>query len=111
MRRAVVLLALLFAACGGEDRKPRYERDVRAIVADARANPATLSEAADRLRRLEPPEEVAGPHRDLVAAFDAIAEANARDTEPPDDVIDRLLEARRAFGARGYDIGVYGPLS
>ncbi len=84
---------------------------MRAIVADARADPSTLSAAADRLRKLDPPEEVAGPHGDLVAAFDAIAEANTRGTEPSDEIIDRLLAARRAFGARGYDIGVYGPLS
>jgi hypothetical protein len=116
----LVVLVLLLAGCGGSDEedaaraKRDYERDVRALVADAReagGTPAALRAAGEKLDKLDPPAEVAEPHRDLVAAFEAIARANERGVEPPDDVIDRLLAARRAFAARRYDIGVYGPLS
>jgi hypothetical protein len=113
-----VALALLLGGCGGDDDaaqdKRDYERAVRAAVAEARdagGTPAALRSAGAKLRELEPPDEVAGPHRDLVAAFDAVAAANARGVEPSDEVVDRLLAARRAFAARRYDIGVYGPLS
>jgi hypothetical protein len=116
--RLLIVLALLVAGCGGDgdatEAKREYERAVRAAVADAReagGTPAALRAAAERLREQEPPEEVAGPHRDLLAAFEAIAAANARRVDPPDDVVDRLLAARRAFAARDYEIGVYGPLS
>jgi hypothetical protein len=117
--RLLLVVVLLLAGCGGgeEDAAPAkrgYERAVRAAVADARdagGTPAALREAAERLRALEPPAEVERPHRDLVAGFDAIASANERGVEPPDAVVDRLLAARRAFAARRYDIGVYGPLS
>jgi hypothetical protein len=118
--RVLLVLILLLAGCGGggEDdaaqAKRDYERAVRTAVADAReagGTPAALRAAGDELRRLEPPAEVAGPHRDLVDSFDAVADANARGVEPPDAAIDRLLAARRAFAERRYDIGVYGPLS
>jgi hypothetical protein len=115
---APLLVALLLAGCGGEEdaasAKHDYERAVRALVTDVRAaggTPAALRAAGEKLRRLEPPEEVAGPHRDLVDSFAAIATANERGVEPSDAVVDRLLAARRAFAARHYDIGVYGPLS
>ena len=95
---------------------------MRAIVADARAAGArpeadrraaadALQTAGDRMRELEPPEEVAGPHRDLVAGYDAVAAAIEGDRDPPDDVVERILAVRRAFAARRYDIGIYGPLS
>jgi hypothetical protein len=116
----VLALVLVVAGCGGggEDDAVRakrdYERAVRAVVADARdagGTPAALRAAGEQLRKLEPPAEVAGPHRDLVAGFAAVADADERGVEPPDDVVDRILAARRAFGALRYDIGVYGPLS
>jgi hypothetical protein len=117
--RLLLLGLLLVAGCGGggEDAsqaKRGYERAVRTAVAEAReagGTPAALRTAGEELRALEPPAEVAAPHRDLVASFGAIASANERGIEPPDDVVDRLLAARRAFIARHYDIGVYGPLS
>jgi hypothetical protein len=118
--RLLIVLVLLLAGCGGGDEedaaqaKRDYEGAVRAVVDDAReagGTPAALHSAAARLRALQPPAEVAAPHRDLVASFDAIATANERGGEPPDAVVDRLLAARRAFAARRYDIGVYGPLS
>jgi len=117
--RLVLGLAVLVlvTGCGGDDtaqEKREYEQAVRAVVADARAadgTPAALRAAADELRDLDPPDEVAGPHRDLVAGFDAVAAADARGAEPPDEIVDRILAARRAFAARRYDIGVYGPLS
>jgi Flp pilus assembly protein TadB len=117
--RLVLGLAVLVlvTGCGGDDtaqEKREYEQAVRAVVADARAGdgtPAALRAAADELRDLDPPDEVAGPHRDLVAGFDAVAAADARGAEPPDEIVDRILAARRAFAARRYDIGVYGPLS
>jgi hypothetical protein len=115
---AVGLALLLLGGCAGGDDpaedKRDYERAVRAAVAEARdagGTPAALRAAGEELRKLEPPDEVAGPHRDLVAAFDAVAAADERGAEPPDEVVDRLLAARRAFAARRYDIGVYGPLS
>ena len=83
------------------------------MVAQARAErtrPAALRAAAERLRGLSPPREVAGPHRDLAAGFAAVAEARERGTEVPDAVFDRVLAARRSFAVRRYDIGVYGPL-
>jgi hypothetical protein len=115
----LVAVALLVAGCGGgEDDAARakqdYEEAVRGVVSEARAaggTPAALHAAAERLRELDPPEEVAGPHSDLVAGFEAVADANERGAEPPDDVVDRILAARRAFAVRHYDIGVYGPLS
>jgi hypothetical protein len=111
--RILVAIALLLAGCGGAERdaaqaKRDYERAVRAAVAEARdagGTPAALRAAGERLRELEPPAEVAGPHDDLVASFDAVA-----DGEPSDAEVDRLLAARRAFAERRYDIGVYGPL-
>jgi hypothetical protein len=114
-----LVLAVAVAGCGGgEDDAARakrdYERAVRAVVADARdagGTPAALRTAGEQLRKLEPPAEVAGPHRDLVAGFAAVADADERGVEPPDEVVDRILAARRAFGALRYDIGVYGPLS
>ena len=117
--RLVVGLAVLVlvTGCGGDDtaqEKREDEEAVRAVVAAARAadgTPAALRAAADALRDLDPPDEVAGPHRDLVAELDAIAAADARGAEPPDEIVDRILAARRAFAARRYDIGVYGPLS
>ena len=117
--RILVVIALLVAGCGGAEEdaaqlKRDYERAVRAAVAEAReagGTPAALRAAGDRLRGLEPPGEVAGPHRDLVASFDAVADANERGVEPPDAAVDRLLAARRAFAERRYDIGVYGPLA
>jgi hypothetical protein len=107
-------LAVLLAGCGGADEQPAqsksdYERAVRAVVAEAReagGTPAALRAAGEELRELEPPEEVAGPHEDLVASFDAVA-----DGDPTDAEVDRLLAARRAFAERQYDIGVYGPLA
>ena len=39
-----------------------------------------------------------------------MAAARASGTEVPDDVVDRILAARRAYAVRRYDIGVYGPL-
>jgi hypothetical protein len=120
MKRGLVLVAvLLLAGCGGgnddaERAKRDYEGAVRAAVAEARdagGTPAALRAAGEELRALEPPAEVAGPHRDLVAGFDAVATANERGVEPPDEIVDRILAARRAFAARRYDIGVYGPLS
>ena len=107
-------LALLVAGCGGSDEQPArsksdYERAVRAVVAeahDAGGTPAALRAAGEELRDLEPPAEVAGPHRDLVASFEAVA-----DGDPSDAEVDRLLAARRAFAERQYDIGVYGPLT
>lgn len=119
MARLLVVLVVLVAGCGGDDgdaaqAKRDYEGALRAAVAEAReagGTPAALRTAAERLRELEPPAEVAAPHGDLVAGFDAIATANERGVEPPDAVVDRVLAARRAFGARQYDIGVYGPLS
>lgn len=118
-RLLVVVVVLLLAGCGGGEEdatgaKRDYERAVRALVADAReagGTPTALRAAGEQLRELEPPAEVAGPHRDLVAGFAAVATANERGVEPPDAVIDRLLAARRAFAERRYDIGVYGPLS
>ena len=115
----LVSAALLVAGCGGGEEdaaraKQDYEQAVRGVVSDARAadgTPAALHAAAEQLRKLDPPEEVAGPHRDLVAGFDAVADANEHGTEPADDVVDRILAARRAFAVRHYDIGVYGPLS
>jgi hypothetical protein len=111
-------LALLLGGCGGGDdaaqEKRDYERAVRAAVAEARdagGTPGALRAAGAQLRKLQPPDEVAGPHRDLVAAFDAIAAADERGVEPPDEIVDRMLAARRAFAAHQYDIGVYGPLS
>jgi hypothetical protein len=111
--RLLVAFVLLLAGCGGAEEnathsKGDYERAVRAAVAEAReagGTPAALRAAGERLRELEPPAEVAGPHRDLVASFDAVA-----DGEPSDAEVDRLLAARRAFAERRYDIGVYGPL-
>jgi hypothetical protein len=116
--RILVVTALLLAGCGGADEDPAqakrdYERAVRAAVAQAReagGTPAALRAAGERLRGTEPPDEVAGPHRDLVASFDAVADANERGVDPPDAAVDRLLAARRAFAERRYDIGVYGPL-
>jgi hypothetical protein len=115
----VLALVLVVAGCGGHEddavrAKRDYERAVRAVVADARdtgGSPAALRAAGEQLRKLEPPAEVAGPHRDLVAGFAAVADADERGVEPPDDVVDRILAARRAFAALRYDIGVYGPLS
>lgn len=112
--RVLVAFVLMLAGCGGAEQdagqsKSDYERAVRAAVAEAReagGTPAALRAAGERLRDLEPPAEVAGPHRDLVASFDAVA-----DGEPTDAEVDRLLAARRAFAERRYDIGVYGPLS
>ena len=112
--RVLVALVLMLAGCGGAEQdaaqsKSDYERAVRAAVAEAReagGTPAALRAAGERLRELEPPAEVAGPHRDLVASFDAVA-----DGEPTDAEVDRLLAARRAFAERRYDIGVYGPLT
>jgi hypothetical protein len=112
--RLLVAIALLLAGCGGAEQdapqsKSDYERAMRAAVADAReagGTPAALRAAGARLRELEPPAEVAGPHEDLVASFDAVA-----DGEPSDAEVDRLLAARRAFAERRYDIGVYGPLA
>jgi hypothetical protein len=112
--RVLVVFALMLAGCGGADQdgsqsKSDYERAVRAAVAEAReagGTPAALRAAGERLRDLQPPAEVAGPHRDLVASFDAVA-----DGEPSDAEVDRLLAARRAFAERRYDIGVYGPLA
>jgi hypothetical protein len=111
-------LALLLGGCGGGDdtgqEKQDYERAVRGAVAEARdagGTPAALRAAGEKLRELEPPEEVTGPHRDLVAAFAAIAAADERGVEPPEEIVERLLDARRAFAERRYDIGVYGPLS
>jgi hypothetical protein len=111
-------LALSLAGCGGDDDpaqdKQAYERAVRAAVAEAReagGTPDALRAAGEKLRALEPPGEVAGPHRDLVAAFDAIAAADERGGEPSDELVERLLDARQAFAERRYDIGVYGPLS
>jgi hypothetical protein len=111
-------LVLLLGGCGGGDdsghEKQDYERAVRAAVAEARdagGTPAALRTAGGKLRELEPPEEVAGPHRDLVAAFDAIAAADERGVQPPNEIVERLIDARQAFAERRYDIGVYGPLS
>ena len=112
--RLLVAIALLLAGCGGAEQdaaqsKSDYERAVRAAVADAReagGTPAALRAAGARLRELEPPAEVAGPHEDLVASLDAVA-----DGEPSDAEVDRLLAARRAFAERRYNIGVYGPLA
>jgi hypothetical protein len=111
VRLRALLLALLLAGCGGaeEASKGDYERSVRALVADAReagGTPAALRAAAERLGELEPPAEVARPHEDLVASFEAVA-----DGDPSDAEVDRLLAARRAFAERQYDIGVYGPLT
>jgi hypothetical protein len=114
----LVAVVLLAAGCGGGEEdaaraKQEYEKAVRGVVSDARAaggTPAALHAAAEQMRKLDPPQEVAGPHRDLVAAFEAVADANEHGTEPPDGVVDRLLAARRAFAVRHYDIGVYGPL-
>ena len=112
--RLLVAIALLLAGCGGAEQdaaqsKSDYERAVRAAVADAReagGSPAALRAAGERLSELEPPAEVAGPHEDLVASFEAVA-----DGEPSDAEVDRLLAARRAFAERRYNIGVYGPLA
>jgi hypothetical protein len=113
--RLFLVGVLLLAGCGGGDEqdaaqlKRDYERAVRAAVADAReagGSPAALRAAGERLSELEPPAEVAGPHEDLVASFDAVA-----DGAPSDAEVDRLLAARREFAERRYDIGVYGPLA
>jgi hypothetical protein len=112
--RLLLVGVLLLAGCGGGDEqdtaqlKRDYERAVRAAVAEAReagGTPAALRAAGERLSELEPPAEVARPHADLVASFDAVA-----DGEPSDAEVDRLLAARREFAERRYDIGVYGPL-
>ena len=123
MRRGAALIALaaLLAGCGGGGKTPSepsgaqrgYERAVRAVVAQARGargQPAALRAAAQRLRGINPPREVARPHRDLAAGFAAVAEARERGTEVPDAAFDRVLAARRSFALRRYDIGVYGPL-
>jgi hypothetical protein len=115
MRAVIVIaLAVLLAGCGSSDERPArskgdYERAVRAAVAEAReagGTPAALRAAGEELRGLEPPEEVARAHEDLVASFEAVA-----DGDPSDAEVDRLLAARRAFAERQYDIGVYGPLA
>ena len=85
-------------------------RGVVAQARKARARPEALRVAAERLRGIRPPREVAGPHRDLAAGFAAVAEAREHGTEVPDAVFDRVLAARRSFALRRYDIGVYGPL-
>ena len=123
MRRGAALIAVaaLFAGCGGGDKTPSkpsdarrgYERAVRGVVAQARkgrGQPTALRAAAERLRGISPPREVARPHRDLIAGFAAVAEAREHGTEVPDAVYDRVLAARRSFALRRYDIGVYGPL-
>jgi hypothetical protein len=123
MRRgaALIFVIALLAGCGGGDKGPSepsearrgYERAVRGVVAqarEARARPAALRVAAERLRGIRPPREVARPHRDLAAGFAAVADARERGTEVPDAVFDRVLAARRSFALRRYDIGVYGPL-
>jgi len=117
---ALLAVAALLAGCGGGDEpaKPsdarrEYERALRGVVAqvrEARDTPAALRAAAQRLRAIRPPREVARPHRDLTAGFAAVAAARASGTEVPDDVVDRILAARRAYAVRRYDIGVYGPL-
>ena len=124
MRSPVVaLLAViaLLAGCGGggktpsepSDARSAYERAVRGVVAQAReadGRPAALRSAAERLRGIRPPREVARPHRDLAAGSAAVAEARESGTEVPDAIYDRVLAARRSFALRRYDIGVYGPL-
>ena len=123
MRRpalALLAVAALLAGCGGGDEPSQpskarrdYERALRGVVAQVREasdTPAALRAAARRLRGIRPPRAVARPHRDLTAGFAAVAEARASGTAVPDDVVDRILAARRAFAMRRYDIGVYGPL-
>ena len=88
MRRgaALIFVTALLAGFWGGDKAPSkpsearrgYERAVRGVVAQAReagARPAALRAAADRLRGIRPPREVARPHRDLAAGFAAVAEA------------------------------------
>ena len=116
---ALLAVAALLAGCGGGDEPAQpsarsdYERALRGVVAQVREasdTPAALRAAAQRLRGIRPPREVARPHRDLTAGFAAVAKARATGTEVPVGVVDRILAARRAFAVRRYDIGVYGPL-
>jgi hypothetical protein len=147
----VVAALLLVASCGGDQRltKSGYERSVNQIgeqLADTLSttfsspelqNPDTLKEAADviragqrnirdaagRLDRLNPPEEIEGIHEQLAAGFRAFARAFgtfAQATEKGDlaaiqtfnqQVTDRTLPAmvqiQRAIDelkAKGYDI-------
>ena len=121
--RVLVALVLMLAGCGGAEQdaaqsKSDYERAVRAAVAEAReagGTPAALRAAGERLRDLEPPAEVAGPHRDLVASFDAVAgrRAHGRRGRPAPGraagVRRAPLRHRRLRPARGLVARAAGP--
>lgn len=86
---ALVSAALLLGGCGGGMSKAEYEREMSAVgrdvdkamreidgsgVQQARQVRKELSRGVDRLRDMDPPEEVADAHEDLIHGLEGMVE-------------------------------------
>ena len=138
----IVVVALLVSGCGGEGRlsKEEYAAKVRSIYADVeRAFRSTnvptnelaprieaaqeqLRDSADELDGVEPPEDVATEHSQLVDGMRGFADdldrlrnaAESGDQRTVDDFnariaqnesVERIAEAAERMKFKGYDLG------
>jgi hypothetical protein len=115
MRRfvaGVAVVGLLMAAgCGGDDDSTASEaidefcdgfNDVNEQFSNINVtDPGALEDALDRLRDLDPPEEIADEYEKVLEGFQRLSEIDITDRNAVAEVQEDLPEAEEAFNTVG----------
>ncbi len=104
---------------------PQNATDFKALAKSVRKGQTELNKAADQLGKINPPSDIEGPHRDLVAAMheladelgpfaDALETADTKKINAASQKISKSAAVKKAQKAvadikkKGYDLGVIG---